>query len=359
VEGTIEDLRFYLGTYTSAGGRGIGTGRIDPATGRPEIDGWNSSSAEPSWLDVAADGRTLYAVGELTPDGQVSALRVAPDGGLTLLNTVPTGAKPAHLAIHPDGRFLFTALYDGGGVTLHALEPDGSLGPAREQHRHSDPEPTDPELPGSVSHAHQVVIDPVGGDVLVVDLGTDSLHRYRFDPALGRLTGSGRTQLATGSGPRHLVFHPTGSHAYVAGELDSTVTICARTAGTWQPVSVLPALAMGLAHSGPNYPGEIVISADGRFVYVSNRGSNTISVFAVGADGREPGALTLVSTSDCGGDWPRHLALEESGRWLYVANERSGDLAWFPLDPGTGLPGSLAGRLAVPGIAQFHLRQST
>src|SRR3954447_2755136 len=127
--GIIEHLRFHLGTYTSSGGRGIGTGRIDPATGRPEIDGWNESSAEPSWVDVAADGRTLYTVGELTADGQVSALRVAPDGGLTLLNTVPTGAKPAHLAIHPDGRFLFTALYDGGGVTLPPLEPDGSLGP--------------------------------------------------------------------------------------------------------------------------------------------------------------------------------------------------------------------------------------
>ncbi len=117
----------------------------------------------------------------------------------TGLTTVLTGAKPAHLAISPDGRHLITALYDGGGVSVHPLRPDGSVGPISDQHSHAEF-----TRPGKVSHAHQVVLDSDDGTVLVVDLGTDSLHRYQFDPAIGRLTPDGRTQLAIGSGPRHL-----------------------------------------------------------------------------------------------------------------------------------------------------------
>jgi 6-phosphogluconolactonase len=276
-------------------------------------------------------------------------LRQSSDGGPPkLLNTIATGDKPAHLAVHPGGRFLFTALYHGGGVAVHPIEPDGTVGPIGDLHLHAGTNP-------GGSHAHQVVIDPITDDVLVVDLGTDSLHRYRLDPATGRLTATGRTELATGSGPRHLVFHPSGSHAYVAGELDSTVTVCERTADALTPLAVLPALPVGFDQTERNYPGEIVVSADGRFVYLSNRGSNTIAVFAVGDNGAEPAELTLVAAPSCGGNWPRHLALDRTGRWLYVSNERSGDLVWFPLDPATGLPGPPAGRLEVPGIAQFRL----
>ena len=338
----IERQQCQLGTYTSSGGPGIGTGWIDPATGRPEIEHWIGDVEDPSWVEAGTDGRILYAVSELTPDGLVSALR-----GPDLLNSVPTGEKPAHLAVHPSGRFLFTALYDGGGVVVHPIEPDGSVGPAGDRHEHAAA-----ARPGEVAHAHQIVIDPIGDDVLVVDLGTDSIHRYRLDPTTGRLSATGRTRLAAGSGPRHLAFHPSGSHAYVAGELDSTVTVCARTDDTLVPGAVFPALPDGVDDGGRNYPGEILVSADGRFVYLSNRGSNTIAVFAIGTD---PGDLTLLAAPSAAGDWPRHLAIDRTGRWLYCANERSGDLTWFPLDPQTGQPGPPAGRLAVPGIAQFRL----
>ena len=315
------------------------------------MDSWIGDVEDPSWIEIGPDGGTLYAISELSPDGLVSALGLTPGKSTPgMLNTVSTGAKPAHLAIHPDGRFLFTALYDGGGVAVHPIEPDGSVGPISDLHLHVRAAQAD-----AVSHAHQVVIDPVGGDVLVVDLGTDSLHRYRLDPTTGRLTPSGRIRLAVDSGPRHLAFHPSGSYAYVADELDSTVTVCERVDGVLRPGPVFPALPEGFELSGRNYPGEILVSADGRFVYVSNRGSNTIAVFAVGEDGRKPADLALVAAPPSAGDWPRHLALDRTGRWLYCANERSGDLIWFPLEAATGVPGPPAGRLPVPGIAQFRI----
>jgi 6-phosphogluconolactonase (cycloisomerase 2 family) len=149
-----------------------------------------------------------------------------------------------------------------------------------------------------------------------------------------------------------LAFRPGGEHAYVANELDSTVTTLQRVEGTLVAGAVVPALPEGVDDGGRNYPGEILVSADGRFVYLSNRGSNTIAVFAVGT---APGELTLLAAPASGGDWPRHLAIDRTGRWLYCANERSGDLTWFRLDLATGRPGPPAGRFAVPGIAQFHL----
>ena len=293
--------------------------------------------AEPSWL--TADGPTLYAVSELEPEGRISALRLADDRPPTVLNTVTTGAKPAHLTVHPSGGFLFTSLYGSGAVAVHRLEPDGNLGPATDLRVHT------PD-----AHAHQVVIAPDGDTVLAVDLGTDTVYGYRLEPATGRLEETGRTGFAAGSGPRHLAFHPSGRHAYVVHELNSTVTVCTWADATLTAGPVCSTLPAGSAE--PNYPGEILVSADGRFVYATNRGANTIAVFTVEDDGAR---LELLATPSCAGDWPRHLAVDRTGRWLYVANERSGEVVWFPLDPATGLPGDVAGRLPVPAVTQFNL----
>jgi 6-phosphogluconolactonase (cycloisomerase 2 family) len=330
------------------GGQGLGRGHLDLQTGRPRIESWSNAVADPSWLEVSADGRNLYAVSELTPDGLVHALSTATSGAPVLLNSEPTGAKPAHLALHPEQPFLFTSLYDGGSVSTHPIADDGTVRPASDVRRHSTAD--------RVGNAHQVVIDPSGEFVLAVDLGLETVVTYRLDAEDGTLAEVHRTELHAGSGPRHLVFHPNGSYAYLANELDSTVTVCRWSDGKLIPEQILATLPHSLT-VGPavaNYPGEILISADGRHVYVSNRGSNTIAVFAVRDDGA---TLTLLATPSCGGDWPRHLAIDRTGSWLYAANERSGDLVWFPLDAQTGLPGPIAGRLAVTGVAQIHLGQ--
>jgi 6-phosphogluconolactonase (cycloisomerase 2 family) len=206
-----------------------------------------------------------------------------------------------------------------------------------------------PDAGRGAAHAHQVVFDPTGLWALSVDLGTESVYVEGFDPATGTLGEPVRVRSAAGAGPRHLAFHPTGGYAYVANELNSTVTVC-----RWQDGVLTPGTSLSTLSVPPpatrNYPSGIVVSPDGRFVYVANRGDNSIAVFAVSGDGA---ALELVATPSCGGDWPRHLVLAPGGAWLYVANQRSGDVCWLPVDPGTGVPGAVAGSVDVPSAAHI------
>ncbi len=337
---------FFLGTYTSRGGPGIGRGHLDLETGRPTVDSWSDVVPDPSWLELTPDGQTLYVISELTPGGLVHALNVAAPGPPVLVNTVVTGAKPAHLARHPHEPFVFASLYDGGSVAVHPIG-EGIVSPASDVQQQT--------APGRESHVHQVVIDPTGEHVLAVNLGLDSVTSYRLDPQAGSLVEVEHRQLPDGTGPRHLVFHPEGEYVYLADEVGSTVTVCHWSKGRLEPGSVVSTvLPPDLRSDPPNYPGEIIISADGRFVYLTNRGAktNTVAVFSVENGGAE---LKLLATPSCGGDWPRHLALDCTGRWLYIANERSGDVCWFPVDPESGLLGPAAGRLEVTGVAQIIL----
>jgi 6-phosphogluconolactonase (cycloisomerase 2 family) len=293
---------------------------------------------------VAPDARTLYAVSELTPGGLVNAFRLDAAGQPTPLTSRATGSGPAHLAVHPGGRFLFSSLYGAGSVVVHPIATDGTVAAATDT-RHDTP-----DAGQRAPHAHQVVLDPTGRWILTVDLGLDSVYVYELDQAAGRLLPLSRVRFATGAGPRHLVFHPNGQHVYVADELNSTVTVCGWQAGTLSPGTVVSTRLT--ASPVANFPGEIAVSADGRFVYVSNRGDNTVAVFSTGTDGSR---LTLLATPSCGGNWPRHLAIDSTGRWLYVANQRSGDVVWFELSATTGLPVRQAGRLVVAGAAQVLL----
>jgi 6-phosphogluconolactonase len=324
---------FWFGSYTSAGGPGIIRGHLDTATGRPVAEQSTAAVKEASWLAAGPSGGIRYAVSEQNA-GTVDAL--APD--LTVLSTTPTGAGPAHVAVHPRGGFLFVSLYNGGAVVTHPIAADGRVGAATDIRRQS--------IGGRQSHAHQVVVDPSGTRVLAVDLGVDTVFSYALD-SRGRLTEVSRTTLTRGSGPRHLAFHPNGTVAYVLNELNSTVTVCAWTDGVLRPGQILPAAPQtGVA----NAPAEVVVSADGRFVYVSNRGTDTVGVFATSANGS---TLSRIAAPSCGGSWPRHLALAPAGNRLYVANQRSGTVTWLPIDPATGVPGPAAGSFAVPGVANI------
>ena len=322
---------FHLGSYTSAGGPGLARGRIDPATGALTVDAATAAIPDPSWLAASPAGSILYAISE-QQEGTVSAL--TPE--LTVLNTVATGNGPAHVAVHPGGSFLFVSLYGGGAVVTHPVGADGTVGAATDVRRQGTAD--------QASHAHQVVVDPLGTYVLSVDLGRDAVFTYTLDAQNGTLSEVGRTALAPGSGPRHLAFHPSGGVAYVACELDSTVTVCEWADGVLQPGQVVAAAPESDVR---NYPGEIAVSPDGGHVYVSNRGTNTVGVFSTGEDGT---TLKRVAAPATGGDWPRHLTLDPSCRRLYVANQRSGTVTWLPLTD--GVPGAVAGSLAVPAVAQ-------
>lgn len=315
--------RIYVGSYTSqpSGGEGIGFGPLEGI----ELA---VASVDPSFLVRSADGRFLYATNELE-EGRVSAYAIQPDGGLQLVNEQPSGgAHPCHLEIDPSGRYLLSANYSSGSVAIHPIADDGSLGEATQvlQREGSGPNKERQEGP----HAHQVVFDPSGSYALDVDLGSDTVYVSTLTGD-GRLEEVDRLRIHPGAGPRHVVFHPGGGAAYVINELDSTLSVCSYDDGKLrivQTASTRPADS-----PGENFPAEILISADGRYLYGSNRGDNTIAVFTVAPDGL---SVDLVQTISSGGDWPRHLAFSNDGTHLYAANERSSTIATFTIGPADG-----------------------
>ncbi|AFU00833.1 lactonase family protein [Nocardia brasiliensis] len=325
--------RAFLGCYTSgdAGGAGIGVAAVDGRSGRLTVER-TVAVADPSFLALSPDGRYLYAVNEGSGAGTATAvdLRAAVP---KVLNTVAVqGEGPTHLCVSPDGRTVLTANYTSGSVSALAVAADGRLGAVTDvaRHRGTGPDPDRQTGP----HAHQVVFDPSGRWVLAVDLGVDSVYVYRL--AGGELTEHARVTLAPGSGPRHLTFHPNGRTVFLANELDSTVTVCDWRAerGELRPGQSVPA---DTATGGDrNYPSAPVVSRDGRFLYLANRGHDSIATFAIIGDG----LLIPVTTTPCGGKFPRALTLGPDGRRLYAANQKSHTITTLPLDPVTGLPGA-------------------
>jgi 6-phosphogluconolactonase len=318
---------FTTGLHTATTGNGVLTPG-SPVAGVPAA----------TWLVRSPDGRFLYATNELD-EGRVSALDLADPERPALLGAQPTrGAQPTHLALHPGGRWLLTANYGSGTVVTHPVGADGALGEPADAVTHAGPEP----------HAHQVLTDPSGTWVLAVDLGADSVYVYAFDPGTGQLTEHDRVRLADGTGPRHLAFHPGGGFGYLLAEFRSEVTPFA-----WDPAAGRLALSgpvdtLTRFTGAPNHPAEVLVSADGRFVYTSNRGDNSIATFVVEQDGA---ALRLLATTPTGGDWPRHCALDDAGNWLYVANQNSGTVTWLPRDPASGLLAPAAGSARTDGVA--------
>jgi len=313
--------RIYVGSYTSqaGGGDGIAFGPLDGIETAATV-------ADPSFLVSSVDGRFLYATNE-EPDGKVSAFAIGVDGALELLNQQSTGGMhPCHLDIDPSGRFLLSANYTSGSVAVHPLGEDGSLGERAYFVQRSGTGPNAERQEGP--HAHQIAFDPAGAYVFDVDLGSDTVYSSTLGED-GALHEVDRLRIHPGAGPRHLVFHPTAAAAYVINELDSTLTVCSYADGKLtivQTVSTRPADS-----PGENFPAELLISADGRFLYGSNRGDNTIAVLAIAADGL---SVELVQTIGSGGDWPRHLAFGNDRNTLYAANERSGQIATFTIADG-------------------------
>ncbi|MEV8592628.1 lactonase family protein [Streptomyces sp. NPDC052012] len=316
-----------LGTYTSAegGGKGIGLATYDPATGRITGTGTISGVADPSYLAVHPDGRTLYAVDE-REDGAVTAVRLSDRKVLGSRST--GGAAPCHLSVHPGGRWLLSANYGSGSVAVHPIDASGALGERSDLVTHSAPPPG----PGQQGpHAHQFLTSPDGGHVLAVDLGTDTVYTYRLDERTGTLTGAARASTRPGAGPRHLTFHPGGRYAYLANEVDNTVAVCAFDPDSGQ-VRIGAPQSTGTG-PGTNYPAQLLVTANGAFAYLANRGDNSLTRYAIEGDGAR---LSLLDTVPVGGDFPRHIAFSPDGGLLFAANQKSGTVTVFHVDEGSG-----------------------
>jgi 6-phosphogluconolactonase (cycloisomerase 2 family) len=310
----------YLGTF----GGDLRTGEVDEVDddGVLTVTGTVAGVRDASFL--AFHDRFLYTTNE--GQGRVTALDRTTN---TVLNTVSSGgAGPTHLSVHEDGHLL-TANYGSGSVAVHALNDDGSIGARTDlvQHQGADRDP----------HAHQVLPDPAGEWVLAVDLGADSVYVYGL--ADGTLTLHQQLRLPAGAGPRHLAFHPSEPLVYVLGELRPEITVATWENGTLTPGQVIPTARAG------NAPAEIAVSSDGRFVYASNRGDDTIAAFAVNGD-----ELTALGSTPTGGAWPRHFTLSPDERRIYVSNQNSGTVTWLPRDPATGTLGGVEGAAALPSV---------
>ena len=317
----------YLGTYTSeeGGGTGIGLATYDSESGRISGAGTLTGVTNPSYLAVHPDGRTLYAVAERDA-GAVTAVRLSDRKVLGSRST--GGAGPCHLSVHPGGRWLLSANYASGSVAVHPIDGSGALGERRESVTHSSPAPG----PGQEGpHAHQFVTSPDGGHVLAVDLGTDTVYSYRLNERTGALTEVSRAEARPGAGPRHLTFHPGGRYAYLANEVDNTVAVCAYDRRTGR-LSIGAAQSTGTG-SGTSYPAQLLVTSNGAFAYLANRGHDSLTRYAVEADGAR---LRLLDTVPVRGDFPRQIAFSPEGTLLFAANQRSGTVSVFHVDPASG-----------------------
>ncbi len=308
--------------YVGAADGRIHVFSVDASTGSFTPAGAFPAGQDPSFLAFAPDLRLLVAVDERADELASFAIDRA-TGALAPIDRVSSGGRgPAHVAVDATGTVALAANYGSGEVVMVRLEPGGTFGP------------TLADLPTG-ENAHQVAVAPGNTSAFVPNLGSDTVSQLVLDPAAGRLTPNEVPTVATapGSGPRHLAFAPAAPYAWLIAELGDTVTALAfdRASGRLTPIETWPTLPAGVDGSG-NACGEIAVSPDGRFLYGSNRGHDSIATWAILADGR----LEARGHTPTGGSWPRHFSLSPDGAWLFVANQRSDEVVTFRVDRATG-----------------------
>ncbi|UOQ51282.1 lactonase family protein [Hymenobacter cellulosivorans] len=334
-EATKEYL-LYIGTYGAAEQDNIFLYRLHPRTGAfTRVAGFRGG-VKPGFLTLSTDHRFLYATLEIEGSGSGAIRAFGIDqgsGGLSVLNEQPSaGAGPCYVSLAPGNKAVLAANYGGGTISALPVQPGGQLAPAAvvDQHQGSGPHKNQDK-----PHAHFIRPDPQGRYALAVDLGNDQVLSYALNPATGlpQLPGKTAFKGQPGAGPRHLAFHPGGRWAYLINELNSTVTALSYDAaqGTFTELHTLSALPAGYA--GTSYCADIHVSPDGRFVYGSNRGHDSIVVMAVDEDS---GRLSLVQHASTQGKFPRNFTISPDGRLLLVANQHTNNIFSYHVDPKTG-----------------------
>ncbi len=355
--GQDRPLLAYAGCYSSPqgpeGSKGNGHGiclyEMNRATGALTERKMFPNTANPSWLAFDKSRNHLYAANETSDyggkgSGSVSAYAVdRATGDLKLLNTVSSeGAGPCHLSVHPAGRHVLVANYQGGTVAVLPVGKNGELGRAtdvRQDQGKVGPEHAASAPPGSFAisghdrpHAHMIEADRAGRFVLSADLGLDQILMWQFDAERGRLNPHGAAQLPPGDGPRHFAFHPNGRWLYSLQEEGSTLVTFDYNAerGALKARQTVSTLPKGFA--GTNFTSEVALSPDARFVYAANRLHDSIAWFPIGADG----SLSFGGEEWTRGDYPRSFTIDPSGQFLYSCNQRGDAIATFRVNRQTG-----------------------
>ncbi|MBX9401543.1 lactonase family protein [Lysobacter sp. BMK333-48F3] len=354
-----------VGCYTGPQCRGIGRYRFDTQSGRIEPQPLEVIETDnPSWLTFSADGRHLFALnengpGSADPVGRASSYALARGSARSqrLSQANSLGDEPAHARVSLDGRYLFVANYaveaaPGGTLAVLPIDGEGRLQPAVQVMTHHA-SGADPQRQAS-THVHAAVPTPDGRYLLAADLGADKVYVYRYDPARSaerplRAAATPHLALPPGTGPRHLLFDASGRHAYLSLEMSGEIAVLARDEDR---LTIVQTLALDPGRRQGNAAAALHLSADGRYLYASNRGEdNHIAVYAVDA---ASGRLSALQRRSSEGRGPREFALAPDGRHLVVANQHSGSLVVIARDPDTGLLGATVQTL--PAVAPSDVK---
>jgi len=334
---THDDLLAFVGTYTNkTDSKGIYAFEFDADSGKLKAKGLAAAATDPSWVEIHPSGKYAYAANETGNQSTITAYSVdAQKAKLTQLNQVPAlGQDPCHLSFDRTGKYLFAANYSSGTIAVFPILPDGKLGEHTAVVKNAGnlgPNKERQEAP----HAHWVHVSPDNRYVFAADLGLDAILSYKFDATKGALTPNDPplAKLNPGSGPRHVAFSPNGKYVYVVSELNSTVTAFQYdpAKGTLFEFQILTTLAQDF--SGRNDTAEITVHSNGKWLFASNRGRDTITVFSISpADG----SLTSLGEFPTGGKEPRHFAIDPTGQYVLAENQNSNSITVLKIDPATG-----------------------
>ncbi|MBC8373015.1 MAG: lactonase family protein [Planctomycetes bacterium] len=353
-------MRVYLGTYTRTGSKGIYVCELNPASGALTEPRLAAATDNPTFLAIHPSGRFLYAAGGAAridgkPTGLVTAFAMdKTTGKLTQLNRQSSGGRgPCHVVVDAKGRHALAANYSSGSVASLPIAPDGKLRPAASVIQHTGSSVNKRRQGGP--HAHSINLDRANRFAVAADLGADKLFVYQFAPTTGTLKPHAppAVKLAPGAGPRHFAFHPNGQFAYVINELDSTVTAFAFDAkkGTLAKLDTVSTLPPDFKDS--NSTAEVQVHPSGKFLYGSNRGHDSLAIFAIDS---KSGKLTPVGHQPTGGRTPRNFGIDPTGRFILAANQNSNNVVVFRVDQATGRLKPTGGSIAVssPVCVKFH-----
>uniref|UniRef100_UPI0032172ECC lactonase family protein n=1 Tax=uncultured Draconibacterium sp. TaxID=1573823 RepID=UPI0032172ECC len=338
---------FYVGTFTSEGAEGFYLCSFNMESGDVELTKVFKGSDNPNYLCLSPDKKYLYVVTRVPVEvektgGYVCAYKVVENGNLEFLNKqASNGNDPCYVDVSPDGKFVAIATYGGGTTSLFPVNSDGSLqepasiiinkGLSADKSRQQVP------------HAHSIRFSPFGNEVFSADLGTDLLNIYKLENGELISPNQNFVGMEAGAGPRHFEFHPNGKVIYVINELNSTITAIQKGKEKWnvfQNISTLPR-----DYSDKSYCADIHISADGKYLYGSNRGHNSIAVFEVNSKDQ---TLESVGTVSVEGNWPRNFRITPDGNWMLVANQKSNDITVFKINKSNGIPEFTGKKIELP-----------
>lgn len=334
-------IRLYIGTYTNGDSlsKGVYTCTFDDATGQLSEPSLAAELKNPSFLAVHPSGKFLYAVNELSEgggrgQGGVTALKIEADGRLTKINEQPSGGgAPCHCNVDATGTALLTANYGGGNVMVYPIAADGSLQPAscNIQHEGSSIDKSRQEGP----HAHSINLSSDNRFAYAADLGIDKVLIYNFDAATHQLTPAKQPAalVTPGGGPRHFAIHPSGKFAWTNNEMTMVVTGFSRRPEDGSLFAIQEISTVPGGYNGRRSTAECLCHPSGKFLYVSNRGHESITAYTID---ETTGLLTWVENEQTGGREPRNFYIEPTGKWLLAENQNSDTVFVFGINQTTG-----------------------